>query len=52
MQRDMFMGSNKYVNDMLIVLGGDRWKAMRSVASPIFTSGKLKGMLPLIQNVS
>jgi len=36
---------------MLLILTGDRWKAMRTLATPIFTSGKLKGMTPIIESV-
>lgn len=50
-QRDFYMGSNQYVSDMMINISGDRWKAMRTLASPVFTSGKLKSMVPLIDNV-
>lgn len=46
------MGTNKYMADMMIVQSGDRWKAMRTLATPVFTSGKLKSMVPLIDRVS
>jgi len=49
--REFYIGTNKYVNNMLISLKGDKWKAMRTLASPVFTSGKLKGMVPLIDSV-
>ena len=51
-QRDLYIGTNKYLADMMIVLSGDRWKAMRTLATPVFTSGKLKSMVPLIDKVS
>ena len=51
-QRDLYFGTDKYLNDMLLILTGDRWKAMRTLATPIFTSGKLKGMTPIIESVS
>lgn len=50
-QRDLFMGTNKYMADMMIAQSGDRWKAMRTLATPVFTSGKLKSMVPLIDRV-
>ncbi len=31
---------------------GEPWKNMRSAFTPIFTSGKLKGMLPLISKIN
>ena len=38
---------------MMIGLKGDsKWKVMRSLASPVFTSGKLKAMVPLVDSVS
>ena len=51
-QRDLYFGTDKYFKDMLLILTGDRWKAMRTLATPIFTSGKLKGMTPIIESVS
>ena len=33
-------------------LTGDAWKKMRNLASPVFTSGKLKLMAPHINKVS
>ena len=43
---------NKYLLNMLTTMSGDKWKAMRSTISPVFTSGKLKGIVPRIDNVS
>ena len=51
-QRDLYFGTDKYFKDMLLILTGDRWKAIRTLATPIFTSGKLKGMTPIIESVS
>merc|ERR1712241_1603688 len=45
-------GSNKYIVEMLTSLKGDQWKHVRSLISPVFTSGKLKGMVPLIHKVA
>ena len=36
---------------MLINLNSDLWRRMRTMASPIFTSGKLKTMVPHINKV-
>jgi cytochrome P450 family 6 len=43
--------SNKYFMDMLTVMTGERWKTMRNILSPVFTSGKLRNMMPIIHNV-
>lgn len=50
-RRDVDFSNNKYLANMLTLLKGDKWKSMRSMSSPIFTSGKLKGMVPLIDKV-
>ena len=42
----------KYFNNMLTTLDGDQWKEMRSVVSPVFTSGKLRAMTKLVNKVS
>ena len=42
---------HEYLDNMLFVLAGERWKHMRSVVSPVFTSGKLKAMSKLINRV-
>ena len=38
--------------NQLILLNGDKWKATRTTFTPIFTSGKMKAMVPLIDAVS
>ena len=42
---------NKYFNNMLTVISGEKWKYTRSTLSPIFTSGKLKAMTILLNKV-
>ena len=37
---------------MLTSISGDEWKDVRTTFSPIFTSGKMKGMLKYIIHVS
>ncbi len=36
-------------NELLNRLTGDQWKAARAMLSPIFSSGKLKGLYPLVE---
>jgi len=51
-QRDFFVGNNKYLQDMMFFLDDmERWKKVRTLASPVFTTGKLKGMVPLMDSV-
>merc|ERR1711970_553185 len=40
--------SDKIANMFLTNLKGEQWKKMRTIVSPVFTSGKLKGMVPII----
>ncbi|TRY80861.1 hypothetical protein TCAL_07803 [Tigriopus californicus] len=42
---------NKIMGRMLTSLKGDQWKTMRSIVSPVFTSGKLKSMTVLVNKV-
>lgn len=49
---DLAEEPNKYLKSMLTSMTGDKWKAMRSTISPVFTSGKLKGIVPRIDKVS
>ena len=44
--------NNRYFPSMLIELRGSRWKHVRSSLTPVFTSGKLKTMVPLIHGVA
>nr|AIL94161.1 cytochrome P450 CYP3025A2 [Tigriopus japonicus] len=41
----------KILGRMLTSLKGDQWKSMRSIVSPVFTSGKLKTMTTLVNKV-
>ena len=44
--------NNKHMRKMLNQLTGKEWKQTRAALSPIFTSGKLKAMVPLIHKVA
>ena len=48
---DISRKSNKYFLDMLLVMEGEKWKTMRNILSPVFTSGKLRNMMPIIHKV-
>jgi len=52
----MIFSGNSYTDKLwrkqLTSLGGDEWKAARSTFSPIFTSGKMKTMMPFVQTVA
>ena len=51
--RRAFSGfQNEYLDEMLTQLEGEKWRQARHLVSPVFTSGKLKLMLPLIDQVS
>ena len=43
--------ANKIFSEVLTSLTGDKWKTMRSTLSPVFTSGKLKHMSAIINQV-
>ena len=47
-RRDLPSFGNEYLDNMVTVLKGDRWRQMRNILTPVFTGGKLKLMLPLI----
>ncbi|XP_047493754.1 cytochrome P450 6k1-like [Penaeus chinensis] len=40
---------DKIVNEMITSATGEHWKGIRSVLSTSFTSGRMKGMFPLIE---
>ncbi|XP_042893135.1 cytochrome P450 9e2-like [Penaeus japonicus] len=40
---------DKVLNEMLTNATGDHWKGIRSVLSTSFTSGRMKGMFPLVE---
>ena len=44
--------NDEIVNEMLTVAKGDHWKAVRSIMSPTFSSGKMKAMFFLVQSSS
>ncbi len=44
--------ANKIVANMLTAIKGEKWKKVRSMMSPAFTSGKLKAMFPFIEKVT
>uniref|UniRef100_A0A8C6XJ93 unspecific monooxygenase n=1 Tax=Naja naja TaxID=35670 RepID=A0A8C6XJ93_NAJNA len=41
---------NRGLNTSIVTAEDEQWKRIRTVLSPTFTSGKLKEMLPIIQN--
>lgn len=49
--RREFKGGHEYLDNMMIFYEGEQWKEMRSIMSPISTSGKLKGMNKLLNKV-
>ncbi|KAK8744601.1 hypothetical protein OTU49_000886 [Cherax quadricarinatus] len=40
---------DEILNEMLTQASGTHWKGIRSVLSPTFTSGRMKGMYPLVE---
>ena len=52
LQTDATLLPDVIAKNMLTMLKGDTWKATRATFTPIFTSGKMKAMVPLINAVS
>ena len=44
--------SNKYLSKMLTSRNGQEWKNERTLMSPMFTSGKLRNIMPTVQECS
>jgi len=44
--------NNKIMSKMLFALHGSEWKKARANLTPVFTSGKLKSMVPLMHQVA
>lgn len=42
---------DEVISNMMFLQKGVEWKTIRSKMTPIYTSGKLKGMFPLVQSV-
>jgi cytochrome P450 len=51
LQEDFTTKANSIVSSFLTNLKGDRWKAMRTMMSGVFTSGRLKLMTPYVVKV-
>ena len=49
MNRDKNPNLHKVMGNNLFSSEEDKWKRMRTITSPSFTSGKLKGMVPLME---
>lgn len=39
---------DKVISDTLVLKTGEEWKKLRAIMSPTFSSGKMKGMFPLV----
>lgn len=48
---DMSKEENRILGNMLTTIKGEKWKKVRSIMSPAFTSGKLKHMTPFLSEV-
>ena len=46
----IFFLGNKHASMMLVSIKGDNWKTSRNLVTPMFTSSKLKALMPLIHH--
>merc|ERR1712107_714370 len=46
------MGENQLFNHMLTSLPGHKWKKIRTMLNPCFTSAKLRGMVPYLDKAA
>jgi len=44
--------ANRHFLEMLVAMTGEKWKKMRAILSPMFSSGKLRSMVPVMNQVS
>ncbi|KAK8735868.1 hypothetical protein OTU49_005354 [Cherax quadricarinatus] len=49
-RRQFLAEEGSLTNEMLGNKSGDEWRALRAVMTPTFTSGKMRGMFPLISD--
>lgn len=50
--RGIYTNPNDPVANHMLMLPGEEWKRIRSKLTPTFTSGKLKGMMPVILQIA
>nr|AKH03531.1 cytochrome P450 3081C1 [Paracyclopina nana] len=41
-----------YFSRMMVMMRGEAWKSMRSIMTPVFTSGRLKNMIPTMNKIA
>ncbi|KAK3870708.1 hypothetical protein Pcinc_024089 [Petrolisthes cinctipes] len=49
---EFYSERDKLISEMLSVKNGKEWKVLRSIMSPIFSSGKIKSMFSLVTQVA